>query len=95
MGFPSKLFFQDSSIFSNKSHTYKELLTEVLPHPVIKLTDLQFNVSTDLKLSDEIFFNTTKTPIKRAFYWNQKILKIMTPKGFSTQNRGWKVHVFL
>ena len=52
---------------------------------------LQFNVFTHFKLSDEIFFNTSKTPIKRAFFWNQKIQKIMTPKGFSTQNRGWKV----
>ena len=50
--------------------------------------DLQFNVFTHFKMSDEIFFNTSKTPIKRAFFWNQKIQKIMTPKGFCTQNRG-------
>ena len=53
IGFPSKLDFQKSSICSNKSHTYKEFF----PHPVIKLTDFQFNVFTHLKLSDEIFFH--------------------------------------
>ena len=95
MGFSTKLFFQNSSLRGNKSYAYKDFLTEVIPQPVIKLTDLQFNVITHLKLSDEIFFNTSKTPIKRAFFWNQKIQKIMTPKGFSTQNRGWKVHFFL
>jgi hypothetical protein len=61
---------------------------------MIRWSDLQFNVFTHWKLSDEIFFNTSETPIKRAFFWNQKIQKIMTPKGFSTQNRVQKVHFF-
>ena len=50
-------------------------------------TDLQFNVITHFKMSDEIFFNTRKTPIMRAFFGNQKIRKIMTPKLFYTQSR--------
>ena len=48
-----------------------------------------------LKMSDEIFFNTSEMTIRRGVFWNQKIPKIMTPKGFSTQNRGTRVHFFL
>ena len=43
------------------------------------LPDLKFKKFTHFKISDENFFNTSKTPIKRAFFWNQKIQKIMTP----------------
>ena len=45
---------------------------------------LQFNVFTNIKLSDEIFFNTSKMNIIRSFFWNQKIWKFLTPKGFYT-----------
>ena len=41
----------------------------------------------------KIFFASLSS-IMRAFFWNQKIRKIMTPKGFYTQNRGWKVNNF-